>query len=270
MKIRLPLLTLLFAAVLFAQPRGAVNPDWLSFKERVNGYYHNISSEGVDNFSCLITSDSYLNFARANFDTAYAYPLKIIWTRDGRLYYVLQPYPPEISDTLRQNLLTQVQMTRQTFKGFFLDWESLLLTSPLSDIPDNCQLVKTADSLSVTYRSGQGEAAVKVNKLFLPSGKLIRVTVTSQKNVVVNYPLYTEVDGKWLCAGWDSQIYENGEVSSGIACRMELAPIADHYMPLRVDLLMQTRLKPGQKFLTTIFLKDYLFNIPLQELEQPQ
>ncbi|GAB4374382.1 MAG: hypothetical protein Kow0042_18940 [Calditrichia bacterium] len=256
--------------VLFLQatPQATAQNNWQNFRNRVEGYYYNIEQTGVENFSCLFTTGGYLDYVYTNFDSSYNYPLKMIWTRQGKVWYILQPYPPLLDEKVKKEMLAQIQLVRKTFKGFFLDWQSFLLTSPFSDIPDDAEVTVGRDSIQIKYTSGEGDLTAVVKKLFLPSGKLIQVTVESLGAVVVNYPIYTEVENKWVCIGWNSQIYKEGNISSGIACRMELQKISGYWMPIRADMLVQISQKPEEKYLNTIYLKDYIFNIPLQEIQQ--
>ncbi|HFE65103.1 hypothetical protein B1H10_07445 [candidate division KSB1 bacterium 4484_188] len=240
-----------------------------TFKDRVTPYYYCLENMPVKNFTCLFTTSEYVNFARENYDSSFTYPLKLTWIKNGRVYYTLQPYPTKMDSTRRRIFLTQVQLVTNQFKGFLLDWQNFMLYSPLSDIPDSAEIKAGHDTIQVVYTSGEGKLMAHVKKLFLPSGKLIQVTVWSGSGKVVNYPIYIELEDKWVCSGWNSQIYENGQISSGIANRMELRKIGDYWMPIRVDMLVQTSKKAEEKFLSTIFMKEFIFDVPLQEINGP-
>lgn len=268
MKKRLVLFTILF--VLSAGMPAQAQESLKKFKERVAPYYYCLENMPVKNFTCLFTTSEYINFARENYDSTHTYPLKLTWIKNGRVYYTLQPYPARMDSSQRRTFLTQVQLVTNQFKGFLLDWQNFMLYSPLSDIPDSLEIKVGHDTIQVEYTSGEGKLTAHVKKLFLPSGKLIRVTVWSGSGKVVNYPIYTELENKWVCSGWNSQIYENGQISSGIANRMELRKIGNYWMPIRVDMLVQTSRKPEEKFLSTIFMKEFIFDVPLQEVSEPR
>ncbi|NIW79060.1 MAG: hypothetical protein GWN16_06160 [Calditrichae bacterium] len=98
----------------------------------------------------------------------------------------------------------------------------------------------------------------------------------------MNYPLYDERDNKWICMGWDSQIYENERISSGMAVRIDYNQEAGRYLPTRLNSVIQARQKTDTSKVVTrgynLYLKDYIFNENLEiiqssnskELQPPQ
>jgi hypothetical protein len=126
------------------------------------------------------------------------------------------------------------------------------------------------DSVFVSYVTTAEEPTATVRKRFFRSGQLISFEVETQSERVINYPIYEEVEGKWLCAGWDTQIYVDDKVTSGLSTRLELRKIQNDWFPIRANVLVQTIEKPGDKFLSSIFLKEYEFNLPLYELENQE
>lgn len=242
---------------------------WKEFQKTTEGLYHYLEASPIQNFSCLVSTDMYMNFINSLGDSSYLYPLKLIWLREGKIYYVLQPSERLNDPEQRTQLLEKIQLTKNQFHGFYLDWLNFLIVSPLVDIPSNAQVNFKGDTVDVHYTSDEEGAKASVRKVFLKSGRLLWVEVESVSEKVVNYPLYREVEGKWLCIGWDSQIYVNQVINSGLSTRLELNKIQNVWMPYRADIVVQTADKPGQKFYSIIFLKDYNFNLPLQELTVP-
>jgi len=243
--------------------------DWGSFRERTREYYHYMYTSELKNFSCLFTTSAYINFVKQQADSGYTYPLKFIWTNSGRVYFVLQPTPTVNDSLAKEAVLNEIRKVKKQFHGFFLDWQNFLIFTPFDDIPENARTIFTKDSIRVEYTSGEVDKIARVKKLFLPSGKLIKVSVEAGRQKVVNYPVYDELEGKWICTGWETRIIQNGEVISGLVTGLELQKIQEYWVPSRVDFVVQTREKPDEKFLTTIFLKDFQFNQLLQEIQQP-
>lgn len=260
---------LLFVGVLVVSFTLVFGEDWGSFSERSREYYHHMYSPRLENFSCLFTTSSYIDFIQQQADSQYTYPLKFIWTHTGRVYYVLEPLPAVSDSSAKNVVLNEIQKVKRQFHGFFLDWQNFLIFTPFDDIPENAKTILSPDSVRVDYSSGEGDKVARVRKLFLPSGKLVKVSVEAGGQKVVNYPVYDELEGKWICTGWETRIIQNGEVVSGLVTGLELRKIQEYWVPMRVDFVVQTREKPEEKFLTTIFLKDFLFNQPLQEIRQP-
>jgi hypothetical protein len=239
---------------------------WQEFQKNSQGLYYYLESANLQNFSCLFTTDSFIGLIESLGDSNYTYPLKLIWIREGRIYYVLQPSEKLNDPEQRSRLLEKIQLTKNQFHGFYLDWLSFLITSPFADIPSTARVNFTKDTVDVHYLSQGGDLSAKVRKVFLRSGRLLWIEVESDSEKVINYPRYEEVEGKWICLGWDSQIYLNQKISSGLSTRLELKKVQDFWMPNRADIIVQTVEKPDQKFRSIIFLKEYEFNLPLQEL----
>ncbi len=240
---------------------------WLDFRNQADEYYLVLEKTDLTNFSCYFTSSAYLNYVSSETDSNYNYPLKFVWTQEGKTYYILQPYPGMSDPKKRQQTLQQIQIVKTEFQGFFLDFINFVIYSPFSDIPDDAEIEFSEDSVRVHYRSGEGNMVADVWKVFLPSGKLRKVRFEAGDKRVINYPAYTEVEGKWLCVGWDSQIYQNGEISSGSATRIEYRKIDRFYMPIRVATMVQVADRPEERYISELFLKDYLFNVPLEEIK---
>jgi hypothetical protein len=253
-------------SALLNQTEAQVN--WQQFRMKAENYYYYLEQSGLQNFSCNFTTDSYLNFIEKYADSTYNYPLKMIWTRAGKIYYVLESYPTTKDKIERKDIMQRIQLTKNQFQGFYLDWLNFLMISPFVDIPDEAKVDFIADTVKVRY-SSPTDSTTRVSKIFLKSGRLLKVLVESHNDKVFNYPQYQEVAGKWICTGWDSQIIKDGQVRSGLATRLELTKFQEYWMPIRADILVQTVEKPDQKYLSTLFLKGYNFDIPIQKLETP-
>lgn len=269
---RMNVFVILFQLIFIFLFIGWQNPEtdsWKEFQKTTEGLYHYLEASTIQNFSCLFSTDTYMNFVNSLGDSSYLYPLKLIWLREGKIYYVLQPSDRLNDPEQRAQLLEKVQLTKNQFHGFYLDWLNFLIVSPLVDIPPSAQVNFEGDTVDVRYTNEEEGAKVSVRKVFLKSGRLLWVEVESASEKVVNYPVYREIEGKWLCFGWDSQIYVDQRISSGLSTRLELSKFQNVWMPYRADLVVQTADKPGQKFYSIIFLKDYNFNLSLQELPLP-
>jgi hypothetical protein len=258
-----PLILLLMVVQLWA------DNNWQDFRDNHEKYYIFLEQTDLQNFSCLFTTDAYLSFINDIADSSYTYPLKLIWTREGKSYYILQPYPQPTDSKQRQQIMQKIQMTKTHFQGFYLDWINFLIASPFADIPDSARTKFSGDTVRVSYSTSDELGTVSVEKIFFSSGKLLRVAVTSPTGKIINFPKYTEVENKWLCSGWDTQIMKGDSVFSGLATGLEIHKISNYWMPVRADVVVQTVEKPGEKFISQIFIKDYVFNIPLQKLPSP-
>jgi len=220
------LFNLLFTLFCFGQ----TSFNWEEFVKKAEKYYNSLEKVGIQNFSSLITSDTYLNYLKTNnYDSTFYYPLKFIWTNQEKVYYILQPHPNMNNEEKRKKDLIEIQAVKNQFKGFLLDWQNFMFYTPFVDIPKNPTIKVGKDTIQVSYVSGEGDLQAKVKKLFLPSGLLLKVTVTSKNNKVITTPIFTDREGKWLCLGWDSQIFVNGQVTSGTATRLEVYKVNKYF-----------------------------------------
>lgn len=270
MKIKLILTVVLFT-ILTQSSIAQTLFSWEDFAKKARPYYSILNRSEIQNFSSLITSATYINYLKKNnYDSTYTYPLKFIWTNQGKVYYILQPHPNMNDTTKRKDDLLEIQALKNQFKGFLIDWQNFSLFSPFEDIPENPVIKAADDTVQISYINGEGQFKATVKKLFLVSGKLVKVTVISSGQKIITSPVYQESEGKWLCTGWDSQIFESGKVTSGTATRLELSPVQNYWMPYRAAMLIQTIEKPEEKYLLTIYMKDYIFNLALQEIKKPK
>ncbi len=259
------LLPLIIMTFISTQAAGGENK-WEDFKQQTERYYYSTLQTGIENFSCFFTTNAFLEFARSLGDTTGTYPLKFVWTRKGRIYYILQPSVLLTDSLHRKKALEKIQQTKNQFYGFYLDWHNFLIMSPLDDLPDSTVVNFQGDTVKVSYENESGGQVALIEKIFLRSGRLMQVEIKSLNERVVNYPKCREVGDRWLCYGWDTQIFRDQRVTSGLSTRLELVKISNYWMPTRADIIVQTIDKPGEKFLSVIFLKDYQTNMALEEL----
>jgi len=243
--------------------------DWQEFKQNHEKFYYYLEQTDIQNFSCLFTTDTYISFIKEIADSTYTYPLKLIWTREGTSYYILEPYPQPEDGKQRQQIMQKIQMTKTQFQGFYLDWINFLILSPFTDVPDDARVKFKGDTVLVNYQTEDEAGKVAIQKTFLSSGRLLKITIDSPTGEILNYPKFVEKENKWLCNGWDTRIMKGDSIASGLATRVELSKIGDYWLPVKADVLVQTADKPGERFISEIFLKNYVFNIPLQKLPSP-
>ncbi len=265
---KIPLLCLV---VLFDfQAEAQTGQNWEDFvKTHKADYIYLAQNASITNFSCLITTAGFINYAAQLGDSSYKYPLKLLWTREGKIFYILQPYPDSLTALQRADLIDQIKTVKLQFRGFFMDWQNFLIFSPFSDIPGNADILWKSDSISVSYKNGEGASQAAVQKYFSPGGLLLRVNVITPTQTIATYPYYKEANGRWLCQGWNSQIYEKGAISGGLAARLGLTQVNNNWMPERAEMLIQSSQKPEEQFVNTIFLKDFIFNLNVQTVPSP-
>lgn len=248
---------------------GLSQDNWEEFKREKSEYYYSLAGAEVQNFSCLITSSEYIRYVHDKVDSAYYFPLKIIWTREGKVYYVMQPFPPGISDASREELVGRIEELKKIFKGVLPDWQQFSLFSPFSDIPQNASVRFGLDTVGVTFKISEGDEHYIAKKLFSRGGQLARVEWRGEGLRIATYPYYKEMENVWLCQGWQSQFYRDGEVSSGMAVILKLERTENLWLPREFDIIAQTSDRPEQRSVVRVYLKDYTLNENLEIIPSP-
>ena len=240
-----------------------------SFKKRTENYYHYLTTADVNNFTCKISSGRFINFIKNKADSSFYYPLKFIWTRDGGSYYVLQPFP-QLSDSLRREALTQAQLLKNLFGDLFFDLQKFYIKHPTAQIAVNATLTFSADTIFI---SATNEKQATLVETYTRGGQLGRAAWKFADQQVVSYPMFTELENKWICLGWQNQVYEGMNIVSGTAAQLEYAPAQGRLLPTRISLLLQQRKNPDAKVAAgsyTIYIKDFVFNENITELPAPE
>jgi hypothetical protein len=244
--------------------------DWDDFVTQHEMYYANVNRTDILNFSCLISSNSYIDFIKLKADSTYYYPLKIVWTREGKVFYIMLPFPEGSNDELQKAIPEKVKNLKKLFTGTLLDWQQLCLYSPFKDIPKNARIKFRGDTIGVSYKIYHEDKIVKLKKTFTKVGLLLRVIWESGNMKIITYPSYDNVLDKWLCFGWDSQIYNNGEIVSGMTVGLELVNLSGFWLPTRFDILVQTTSDSNQKSLSSLYFKNHILNENFELIEPPR
>lgn len=244
--------------------------DWDDFITEHEIYYANVNRTDITNFSCLISSSSYVDFIKSKADSTYYYPLKIVWTREGKVFYIMLPFPEGDNGELQEVIPAKVQNLKKLFTGTLLDWQQFCLYSPFKDIPENAGTKFKGDTIGVSYKISQEDKIVRLKKTFTKVGLLLRVIWESGKLKIITYPSYDNVFDKWLCIGWDSQIYSDGEVVSGMTVGLELVNLSGFWLPTRFDILAQTKSDSSRKSLSSLYFKNHIINENFELIEPPR
>lgn len=261
------LTTILILLVVFS--RGVSQENWNDFKEEKRGYYSSLESSGVENFSCLVSSSDYIFFISDKADSTYYFPLKVIWLRNGRTYTILQPLPPAMPDSLKGQLINQVEQLKKIFKGTLSDWQQLALFNPFEDIPESTTVSFGKDTLGISFSFIEDNENITVSKTFTRGGQLARVRWITSDLEIRTYPYYREINNKWVCGGWKSQFYQNSDVTSGFEVALDLRRVDNVLLPIRFEIIAQSQSNRTQKSAMQLYLRDYVLNQKFEVINEP-
>ncbi len=259
----------LFAAWPARSQRENPEENWNVFRVRAEKFYTYINHGDLNNFSFYFSSSTFVDFVRQLGDTTDYYPLKFVWTRQGNYYFILRPVPSVVDTNTYRLYMTRANELKQLFRGLLLDWEKFFVNSPFQDIPEDAQVHWGKDTVSVSFWFEEGDKRLFMKRTFFRNGLLARDLWRDGEARVINYPVYREVDGRWVCYGWDTQVQQGDSIVSGLAVRADVQKIGQHWLPLRLDVTAQSSKYPGRRSTTSIFLKNFLFNEDIEVVKTP-
>lgn len=248
---------------------GLSQNNWEEFKNEKSQFYASLETADIENFSFLISSSEYIGFIQDKADSTFFYPLKIIWTKNEKVYYIMQPFPPNLADSTKQQLTSKLEELKKVFKGTLADWQQLSLYSPFHDIPGDATISFGQDTVGISYRIEEDNNAVSIKQLFSRAGELARIIWRGEGLRIVTYPYYKEIQDKWVCQGWRTQFYNGGEITSGMAVVLGLGKFRNYWLPTQINIIAQSKAKPNQRSVVKLFLRDYIFNQKFEIVSQP-
>jgi hypothetical protein len=248
----------------------AAQTTYKEFRQQTINYYHNILNDDVKNFSCLITSATYIDFIKQYADSNFYYPLKIIWMNDGSSYYEVQPFPA-LGDSLQKQVYARAQALKNLWSYIFPDLNKFVFYQPFQEIPDTAGIEVKNDTVSVFFEVKEGQKDIRSRQTFTKGGMLGRVVWYVGDRKEVYFPTYKEMGDKWICLGWDGQVYQNGEVKSGLRTSIVYLEQNGKFLPEQINIIVQSRDENGKPRTNTriLFLKDFKFNQDVRVITTP-
>ncbi|RMG64199.1 MAG: hypothetical protein D6715_10095 [Calditrichaeota bacterium] len=262
-------LTVLCSGIGAQSPEAGQEENWAAFRARAEKFYTHINRGDLKNFSFFFSSSTFVNFVRQLGDTTDYYPLKFVWTREGNYYFILRPVPSVVDTSTYRDYMMRANELKQLFRGLLLDWEKFFVNSPFEDIPGDVRVHWGKDTVTASFWFEQGDKRLFMKRTFFRNGLLARDLWQDGPARVINYPIYREVNGRWVCYGWDTQVQQGDSIVSGLAVRADVQKIGDRWLPLRLDVTAQSSKYPGRRSTTSIFLKNFLFNEDIEVVKTP-
>ena len=258
------LLVMMAATALNAQD------DWKTFRGEIDDYYYYLARPEVENFTYLISSEAYINYVRTVGDSTHFYPVKFIWTNGDNRYYALQSVPAG-TDSLRRQSLERIQRLKNLHEDILYDFQKFVVRPPAFGIPENAWVSFGKDTVAVRY-SVPGED-VTIQETFTRGGQLGRVMWKMGNQKAVTFPIYREVGNRWLCVGWRTQKFVDGEVTEGLVYELEQVRQGERWVPIQLNIVVQSQDPRSEKVLTgmyKLYIKGFAFNADIREVTEPQ
>jgi hypothetical protein len=242
---------------------------WDDFKNEFENSNYYLETEKIQNFTCFIATDSYLNFSEQSEDSVHHYPLKFVWMRGDKTFYILQPYENLTNEKKNRQVLEQIKNIKSEFQEFFYYWQLTAINSPVNNVPDSAEFRFTSDSLMCSYLFEDLNGKKKILKIFSSTGPLKKYQKSSEEQTVTVRPEYLRLDDKNVCNGWRTEIFQDSLLLKEIITRLELKTIGSFRLPKRVELEILHPDTSFQQKRSVIFIRGFEFDLPLWEIKAP-
>ena len=147
------------------------------FIYRAKTIYHSLRTQGLDNYSCWLTSDLFLEKTQKIYNQE-LYPLELIWKAPNKLYYIKRPVPV-LEDTLQNSETETLRMDMlQAVKGILIDWQRFSAGNILDDLPETYLVTSKDDSVYLTYEIYEDGKPIKVFMHFGKNGLCLKIKVS--------------------------------------------------------------------------------------------
>ncbi len=235
------------------------------FLYRVKTIYHSLRVQGLENFTCWVTSDLFLEETKETYKEE-LYPLELIWKKPNMIYYIKRALPdhPEAEQNRKSQ---EIQMNMiQALKGLLIDWQRFCAGNVLDDLPKTYLITTVSDTAFIQYENYENGKLIKVKMTFGLNGICLKLTVEfPDKNEVINtYPRFRLIGEKWLCTGWTVQTLKKGSVESGFLVKLRSRKIENHWIPERINLQLQKRGIDKTLYTRTYIFKNIVLNKDLK------
>jgi hypothetical protein len=263
-RFQVPFLLMLILVIFSVLP--AENPE-TSSKPEISSYYY-LKNHQLQNFSCFISTDKFRQFQEEQGDTIQTSPLKVVRTRNGKLYYVLQPFDGQDGAMNQEKFMEEVLQVRQQFQEFYDDWEYFLISSPLSNVPDSVKRSQSGDTLTVKYRPESSNKDDEITLKITINGLLMMRQERLPQQKRITRPVYQSREEGQVCVGWDSELFKKDSLIEKSTVQLTLSQNMPFPVPLQAD-IKAVFPEDSSTRETALYFHHYEFNFPLQELALP-
>jgi hypothetical protein len=231
------------------------------FLYRAKSIYHSLRVKGLENFTCWVTSDLFLESTKAIYKEE-VYPLEVIWKNPNMFYYIKRALP--VQKEGEQDSVAQVMQMNmvQTLKGLLIDWQHFCAGNVLDDLPESYLITTVEDTAFIQYENYENGKLIKVKMTFGLNGLCLKLKVEFPdiNEIIVTYPVFKLMGEKWLCTGWTTQTLRNGSVESGFMVKLRSREIENYWIPERLNLQLQKKGAEDIRYTRTFIFKNILLN----------
>ena len=242
----------------------------LFFQDMKNSYY-SLSSTDVNNFTVLLQNIRTEKFAMENWKNNEIFPLQLIWLSSDRLFLSEQGVPA-LSDSAKKVYTGYLNDLKKQITGVLFDLKRFYLNGIYKSISSDYKINKIKDVVEIQFSTVFQSDTTLYRYYFGQNGLCLKIeTVTPSNNSLVEtYPHFKIIKTRWLITGWEVQMSTNGEIQTGFIITLNNKLLNDIWVPSEMIINVQQAKNKGTTFSDVVKFRNFLFNQPLQYIEQPK
>jgi hypothetical protein len=193
------------------------------------------------------------------------YLQKIIWKSNGEFIFKYDSLIKKIPNQLIVPVFSRLDTIKSQFWGISFDLQSFLMENPLSEIPFDAEFWGGADTVVYQYETLDKGEKITVRRVFLvTNGLLLKQIVGIRDQIVYVYPHYLDMNEKWQCVGWTTQVTKNNQIIGGLEVRFDFIRIKDNFLiPEKIQMIVKVPGRPKDFFVSDLYL--YKINVEYEQ-----
>ncbi len=244
------------------------NFDEKKFFETIQSSYYNLKNTELKNFLVLVQNQSTQNIARQYWQNPDVFPLQLIWLNPDHVFLSEQGVPA-LPDTVSSQYGALVSDLKRQVSGLLFDLKRFYLTGIFETISNNYRIDVLDKLVRVAYNEVNGPDTTLNVYYFGFNGLLLKSDSFSPdgRRKVTTRPKFKIVKTKWLCVGWEAQMWLDDKVESGFIIGLDMQEYQNIWIPYNIDIVVQQARFKGATFTDRLFFRNYIYNQSLQMIK---
>ncbi len=258
---------LLLLLVVFVQSQNAPF-DEKKFFETLQTSYYNLKDTELKNFLVLVQNQTTQNMARYYWKNADIFPLQLIWLNPDHVFLSEQGVPALPDSAARQYSATVEDLKRQV-SGLLFDLKRFYLAGIFETISNNYQIELQDRVVRVSYDMINQNDTTRNVYYFGLNGLLLKTESFSPDGhrKVTTTPHFKIIKTKWICTGWEAQMWLDENVESGFVINLDMREYQNIWIPYNIDIVVQQSRFKGRTFTDRLLFRNYIYDQSLQMIK---
>jgi len=234
-------------------------------EDYIKAYYKNYYSYGIHGMKAMefkISSPEIIAYLNENGIQEQHYLFQVLITHTGELYFKSLLDSVSFPQQVEANLQKHFNVVAKQFRGVFAEFNLFIMNTPFWDIPQEYTFYHDQKFDVFKFKSVENGSEVQISKYFNNMSGMIERQIYASRDVEIKiYPQFKTISNRWQCTGWDTQIFQNGKLTSGTGIRFDytLGP-RDLWLPSVIKMMTQTPEAPDKPVWVELYLHDFHFD----------